>query len=815
MATKTFKVALSLDNPRIIQSGIDVRSFDKQSIKIEIELTKNSQTYQIPTGAQIKISLLKLARQEQKIILDVPFTSAEAIEWLVPDYLDGYQGEVRVGVYLIVGTENIDVGYFNISSKVSDIDKAAEEFTESVMQGWDHIEADLAEIRATITQVNTLASDFTADVATKQSDVTSKYNAFDTSVTQAGQTIDDILALQPQFQSVLDETTGKDVISAPEIILGRGAYPTLGERLDSEKAEVTAQLARTEGRLDTILVNGTPTEGNTVLLDGAISATGENLGSVGTNIRKTQTGELLLDKAVSPKKTDFLIRDSLNVFDKTKATDNTAIFSNGTTYQNPNFATTDYIKGIEGDTLEINLNGAPAFAAYDDNKNPIGGSNAVAGNPKITYPTGSSYVRWQVDKTQKSLNEVIIVKNTKMPSEYVPYHQYKIDASIKVEKESLPKDLIEDLSSEPDAIIDLLTDKLLQQLNNPFVKTKIKLIGDSITSGEGGSGFSATGETIFGNYKANVLSANCWANSTVKHITNKFNKEHYIGLNDPNIEYTGKPIKRDNNAYLQWSGQIGGNVTSSGEKIKFRFFGDHLAIIHAKTANSGILDIFVDGVKVGALDGYGASASYGNEKNVTGLSLSYHDVEIVETGTRNASSGGYYVYVEALKIPKTAIVKNWGISGINSSFLPDNQTSLVSSDDDIVIVQVGTNDRHNHATPATGKIHIREFVKYVRSLGSDVVIMSANAVSPANDNDTMRKFKMNDVDQRARELSQEQGTIFISNYRATLQYVIDTGININDILSDGLHLNDLGHQVLFENVISGLGLSILGEGVTY
>ena len=44
MATKTFKVALSLDNPRIIQSGITVQSFDKQSVKISIALTKDSQT---------------------------------------------------------------------------------------------------------------------------------------------------------------------------------------------------------------------------------------------------------------------------------------------------------------------------------------------------------------------------------------------------------------------------------------------------------------------------------------------------------------------------------------------------------------------------------------------------------------------------------------------------------------------------------------------------------------------------------------------------------------------------------------------------
>ena len=225
MATKTFKVSLSLDNPRIIQSGIKVRSFDKQSIKISIELTKNSQVYQIPTDAQIKISLLKLARQEQKIIVDVPNTNRDSIDWIVPDYLDGYQGEVRVGIYLIVGTENIDVGYFNITSSVSDIDSAAEEFTESVLQGW---------------------------------------------------AIEDLTALLPKFQSVLDETTGKDVISAPEIILARGGAQTLGERLDEEKAEVTAQLAQKaeqtdleieRARISGLVANAGDTDGNAELLD--------------------------------------------------------------------------------------------------------------------------------------------------------------------------------------------------------------------------------------------------------------------------------------------------------------------------------------------------------------------------------------------------------------------------------------------------------------------------------------------------------------------------------------------------------------------
>lgn len=54
----------------------------------------------------------------------------------------------------------------------------------------------IANINAKNTQVDTLASNFADNIATKQADATSKYNAFDTSVTQANQTITDILALK-------------------------------------------------------------------------------------------------------------------------------------------------------------------------------------------------------------------------------------------------------------------------------------------------------------------------------------------------------------------------------------------------------------------------------------------------------------------------------------------------------------------------------------------------------------------------------------------------------------------------------------------
>src|SRR5690606_2674343 len=57
-------------------------------------------------------------------------------------------------------------------------------------------------------------------------------------------------SVESQFQAVLDETTGKDVISAPEITAARvGAdntnHPNLKERLDTEYQKLNSQLAQT------------------------------------------------------------------------------------------------------------------------------------------------------------------------------------------------------------------------------------------------------------------------------------------------------------------------------------------------------------------------------------------------------------------------------------------------------------------------------------------------------------------------------------------------------------------------------------------
>lgn len=64
----------------------------------------------------------------------------------------------------------------------------------------------------------------------------------------------------------------------------------------------------------------------------------------------------------------------------------------------------------------------------------------------------------------------------------------------------------------------------LQNLTNPTQKTKIVLVGDSITAGQGGTDYSPTGSTIFNNYKRNE-NGYCWANLLKSFLESNYNCE--------------------------------------------------------------------------------------------------------------------------------------------------------------------------------------------------------------------------------------------------------------------------------------------------
>ena len=91
-----------------------------------------------------------------------------------------------------------------------------------------------------------------AQVVFKQGDkintsVVVKFDTMRYMLDQRPPTLRDVIKvdeLYSQLVTVMDEIVGKDVISAPEIILARGGHETLGDRLDEEHNEVAPQLAQ-------------------------------------------------------------------------------------------------------------------------------------------------------------------------------------------------------------------------------------------------------------------------------------------------------------------------------------------------------------------------------------------------------------------------------------------------------------------------------------------------------------------------------------------------------------------------------------------
>ena len=128
-----------------------------------------------------------------------------------------------------------------------------------------------------------------------------------------------IEAVESQFQDVIDNTTDKDVISAPEIIAARNGEANLKARLDKEKNEVTTQLAQKtdKGNVSVFDINKNlgkfdqtyMTEEFVAQIAGTanINATPPNVGI---------TTKKLSRKSVTVDKTDFMRVISDNLFDK-------------------------------------------------------------------------------------------------------------------------------------------------------------------------------------------------------------------------------------------------------------------------------------------------------------------------------------------------------------------------------------------------------------------------------------------------------------------------------------------------------------------
>lgn len=389
------------------------------------------------------------------------------------------------------------------------------------------------------------------------------------------------------------------------------------------------------------------------------------------------------------------------------------------------------------------------------------------------------------------------------------------------------KDAFDEMDEPEETEVDTdCFERLRQHLANPFIKTQIKLLGDSITHGMGGTGFSATGEKIPGasGYQ-NVLTATCWANMLYHYINNNYNKDVEVSVLDERIKYNAP----SNNAFVFDKNKVNlPDVTNyvmyyryarnAGNKaipnaVEFAFYGDHFAMLYLEQKYGGIFEIYVDETKMAEVDAYASTSTKRKRVDVTGLSLGEHNVRIAITGRKNEASAAYQFNLEGLIIPKTAIVKPWGVSGTTSLY-PLSLNTIYEETDDFVIMQFGTNDRHCFYTPDFTCENLVEATNTIKdATGAEVILMASCPASYRFEygDDAVRYYHMWDVRNEVAQASERLGMPYVDNYSAFMRYASEHNIAIDELLADGLHPNDLGYKVMYENIMQTFGLPIVPD----
>lgn len=494
---------------------------------------------------------------------------------------------------------------------------------------------------------------------------------------------------------------------------------------------------------------------------------------------------------------------SKNLFNKKTVTSGYYLAGSGSLLPNASFSVSDFITVNANEIYTATLISNSNF--YNSEKEPIG---RIDGNT-FTIPAGASYIRLSIENSK--LNTFMLNSGDIL----LPYEDFGYLLGI----ENFSDELTEELSGK---INSTLTDTdylyhLREHLNNPFVPTQIKLVGDSITAGAGGTGYNPNGEIIGGttNQKVNDLNAVCWSNMFYHYIDEMYNRNFEVDMRNEHIrrriagtslnEY-GETIGTETVRYYG----ILENNNIARETLNFDFYGTEVSLYFEKNTDKGITEIYIDDVLSVTVDCYSETRIKRDKITISNLTKDRHHLSVRATNTKNENSSGYQFIIGGVVLQKCAVVKPWGISGTTSD-AACNSTGRYSMDDDFVILQYGTNDRFTHfSSEYTTKNLIAAGKLLKTTYGAEPIFMcSVPIVESHESSDVIPKFyHMWDIHDAVARASEYFKIPFIDNYQAFMDYTEQHNSSIEELsAADGLHPNDLGYKVIFNNLLKNLGLS--------
>ena len=254
--------------------------------------------------------------------------------------------------------------------------------------------------------------------------------------------------------------------------------------------------------------------------------------------------------------------------------------------------------------------------------------------------------------------------------------------------------------------------------------------------------------------------------------------------------------------YVPFHEEIGNKVlTNTYRNIEINNIKDVKEIVHPILQSGGTIDLWGDSRTHGT-GGSGFAA--------TGDLIPGTDVR------QSPNSYSWANELRDLLSSKYGVtVNNWGQSGKNTNHFVNQMATLTDLKPDLIIIALGTNDRHNVASVEVTKSNLRQMIDLANSKGIKVVLMSMPPTTPEDDNNPIRNFGMYDLDRAIREVSYEYSQGYIDGYGGTMTYCDYRDVNSDILLnSDGLHENDNGYRVVYHTVAKSLGVNWIKDGVT-
>ncbi|NFH69039.1 hypothetical protein FDC35_03800 [Clostridium botulinum] len=151
-------------------------------------------------------------------------------------------------------------------------------------------------------------------------------------------------------------------------------------------------------------------------------------------------------------------------------------------------------------------------------------------------------------------------------------------------------------------------------------------------------------------------------------------------------------------------------------------------------------------------------------------------------------------------------VNNFGISGLKSTDMVEHLSDLIKDDDEIVLCSIGTNNRKFTGGDTQLISDIKTIYNYVSSLNKEIIFISPISAS-AND-DKSRVFSCDKIENSIMIACGDLGIEYISCYKEIEEYCYTAGINVENLLCDGLHPSDKGYDILYKIISNKLGIGI-------